>query len=99
MLKSVAHADAMLEIATDGFTHQPEQVQRCLCEDGYIEPMVSGRQRWTVTPKGLVVMRAHGYRSVPNYCRNPGLSRARPNNEFKHSGTTGNAHADDRIPD
>lgn len=99
MLKSSAHADAMLDIANNGFTTQPEVVQRCLCSDGYIEAMISGRQRWTITPKGLAIMRAHGYRSMPNYCRNPGLSRQRPGREFKTTGIKGNAHADDRLND
>lgn len=99
MLKSTAHADAMLDIANNGFTTQPEVVQRCLSADGYIEAVISGRQRWTLTPKGLAIMRAHGYRGMPNYCRNTGLSRASNPRKLSTSGLRGNAHADDRLND
>lgn len=99
MLKTAEQADAMSEIAEKGFTRQPEGTQLWLKEQGYIEPMISGRQRWTLTPKGLVVMRAHGYRGTPNYCRNPGLHSERPVRAFKSTTLKGNPNADKRTQD
>lgn len=99
MLKTAEQADAMLDIANNGFTTQTETVQRWLEEQEYIVRVVSGRQRWSITPKGLVVMRASGYRSTPNYCRNPDLSRERPDREFSAAKLKGNANADKRFKD
>jgi len=99
MLKTANQADALLEIANNGYTHQPESVTNELIAAGYIEPMISGLQRFTLTPKGLTIMRAHGYRGVPNYCRNTGLGRASNPKKLNTTGLRGNAHADDRYKD